>query len=180
MGRHPAILAFVAAFAGMTCSCDDSTGARTAVLDQQQLVYSGGTSARTLPGYTVWQSFTPSISGTLTELDMGVFNDMSGSGQLHILAGDGTAGPVLQTLTVAVHGITQPEVTWNTWVVSVPLTAGSRYTFAFTPNPATLPDPYGVAIGVGNPYARGVMGLDDPSGSYPQSDFDVVFRTFVR
>ena len=151
----------------------------TGVLDQQQLVYDGGTSARTLPGYSVWQSFTPSVSGTLTEIDMGFFNDMSGSGQLQILLGDGSAGPVLQTLTVPVLGITQPEVTWNSWVVSVPVTAGSLYTFRFTPNAATLPDPYGVAIGAGNPYTRGVMGLDDPSGSY-RTDFDLVFRTFVR
>jgi len=149
------------------------------VLDQQQLIYNGGTSARTLPGYSVWQSFTPSISGTLSEIDMGFFNDMSGSGELQILSGDGTAGPVLQTLTVSVLGITQPEVTWNAWVVNVPVTAGSRYTFKFTPNAATLPDPYGVAIGVGNPYPGGDMGVDDPSGSY-RTDFDMVFRTFVR
>jgi hypothetical protein len=148
-------------------------------LDQQQRVYDGGTSARTLPGYTVWQSFTPSVSGTLTEIDMGFFNEMSGSGQLQVLSGDGTAGPVLQTLTVPVLGITRPGVTWNEWTVSVPVFAGSLYTFKFTPDAATLPDPYGVAIGAGNPYARGVMGLDDPSGSY-RTDFDLVFRTFVR
>lgn len=157
-----------------TCSCR-----RIPVLDQLQLAYDGGTSARTLPGYSVWQSFTPSISGTLTEIDMGFFNDMSGSGQLDILSGDGTAGSVLQTLTVPVVGFTQPGVTWNTWTVRVRVTAGSVYTFKFTPNSATLPDPYGVAIGVGDPYPRGVMGLDDPSGSY-RTDFDVVFRTFVR
>ena len=152
---------------------------RIPVLDQQQLVYNGGTSARTLPGYSVWQSFTPSISGTLTEIDMGFFNNMAGSGQLQILSGDGTAGSVLQTLTVPVVGVTQPAVTWNAWTVRVRVTAGSSYTFKFTPNAATLPDPYGVAIGTGDPYLRGVMGLDDPSGSY-RTDFDVVFRTFVR
>jgi hypothetical protein len=156
------------------CSCP-----RIPVLDQQQLVYNGGTSARTLPGYSVWQSFTPSISGTLTEIDMGFFNDMAGSGQLQVLSGDGTAGSVLQTLTVPVVGITQPGVTWNTWTVRVRVRAGSVYTFKFTPNSATLPDPYGVAIGAGGPYLRGVMGLDDPSGSY-RTDFDLVFRTFVR
>ncbi len=148
------------------------------ILDQEQLVYDGGTSARTLPGYSVWQSFTPGISGTLTEIDMGFFNDMSGSGQLQVLSGDGTPGPVLQTLTVPVRGITQLGVTWNAWAVSVQVTAGLLYTFRFTPNAATLPDPYGVAIGTGNPYPRGVMGLDDPSGSY-RTTFDMVFRTCV-
>jgi len=158
---------------------DASTCSHDPVLDQQQLVYDGGTSARALPGYSVWQSFTPSVSGTLSEIDMGFFNDMSGSGRLDILSGDGTAGKVLQTLTVPVVGITQPNVTWNQWMVRVRVTAGSVYTFKLTPDAATLPDPYGVAIGAGNPYLGGVMGLDDPSGSY-RTDFDVVFRTFVR
>ena len=155
-----------------------STTYAEGVLDQQQLIYDGGTSARTLSGYSVWQSFTAGKTGTLSEIDMGFFNDMSGSGELQILQGSGTAGTVLQTLTVPVVGITQPEVTWNTWAVSVSVQAGLQYTFKLTPNAATLPDPYGVAIGAGNPYSGGVMGLDDPSGSYP-TDFDLVFRTFV-
>ena len=149
-----------------------------AVLEQQQLIYDGGLSARTLPGYTVWQSFTPGISGTLTEIDMGFFNDMSGSGQLQILAGDGTSGQVLQTLTVPVQGITRPGVTWNSWAVNTPVHSGSHYTFNFIPDAARLPDPYGVAVGAGNPYPGGVHGVDDPSGSY-RTDFDLVFRTFV-
>ncbi|HZI21526.1 MAG TPA: hypothetical protein VFD76_03390 [Gemmatimonadales bacterium] len=155
---------------------DVTTCAIGIILDQEQLVYDGGASARTLPGYSVWQSFTPGVSGTLTEIDMGFFNDMSGSGQLQVLSGDGSAGPVLQTLTVPVRGITQSPVTWNAWAVSVSVTAGLRYTFRFTPNAATLPDPYGVALGSSNPYPGGVMGTDDPSGSY-RTDFDAVFRT---
>lgn len=171
------ILFIAAPLGGLNCSGKESTGPR-AILDQQQLVYNGGTSARTLSGYTVWQSFTPGISGTLSEIDMGFFNDMSGSGQLQILSGDGTAGPVLQTLTVPVLGKTQPAVTWNAWAVNVLVTAGAHYTFNFTPNSATLPDPYGVANGVANPYPGGAMGLNDPSGSY-RTDVDLVFRTFV-
>jgi hypothetical protein len=178
MQRSP-LLGLIAAVAALSCSGSDSTSSSPAVLDQQQLLYDGGTSARTLAGYTVWQSFTPNVSGTLSEIDIGFFNDMSGSGQLQVRSGDGTAGQVLQTLTVPVLGITRPAVTWNAWTVSVPVTAGSLYTFEFTPNAATLPDPYGVAIGSGNPYARGSMGLDDPSGSYP-TDNDLVFRTYVR
>ena len=150
------------------------------VLDQQQTLYSGGASARTLPGYTVWQSFTAGLSGTLTEIDMGFFNDMSGSGQLQIFDGQGTSGTLLQTLVVPVIGITQPGVTWNYWTtVDVPVLAGQMYTFNLIPDAATLPDPYGVAIGALNPYPGGVMGLNDPSGSYP-TDYDVVFRTYVQ
>src|SRR5262245_50719091 len=86
-------------------------------LDQQQLLYNGGMSARTLPGYTVWQSFTAGLSGTLTQIDMGFFNSMSGDGVLRVYAGSGTQGPLLQTLTVPVTGITQSPPTWNSWTV---------------------------------------------------------------
>lgn len=147
-------------------------------LDQQQTLYNGGTSARTLPGYTIWQSFTAGLSGRLTQIDMGFFNNMSGDGALQIIAGDGTAGAVLQTLNVPVVAYTNGQVSWNSWTVDAPSIAGQMYTFNFTPNPATLPDPYGVCIGSPNPYPSGVMGLNDPSGSY-RTDFDVCFRTYV-
>lgn len=152
---------------------------QAATVDQQQLVYDGGTSARTLPGYAVWQSFTAGLTGTLAEIDMGFFNDMSGDGTLRIYSGQGTSGAILETVTVPVAGITQPQVTWNDWGVSVPIEAGLQYTFELTPDASTLPDPYGVAIGTANPYAGGLMGLNDPSGTYPIADFDLVFQTKV-
>ncbi|MBK7403867.1 MAG: hypothetical protein IPJ41_04330 [Phycisphaerales bacterium] len=148
------------------------------VVDQENLLYNGGTSARTLPGYTVWQAFTAGKTGTLDQIDMGFFNDMSGDGTLRIYEGRGTQGSLLQQRPVPVIGITQQGPTWNDWTVSVPVTAGLEYTFEFTPNPNTLPDPYGVCIGAYNPYARGVFGLNDPSGSY-ETEFDMVFRTYV-
>jgi hypothetical protein len=176
MAPRSFIRLLVAAFAALSCSDESSSGPNSPILDQRQLTYSAGLSARTLPGYAVWQSFTPSISGTLTAIDMGFFNDMSGTGQLQVLSGDGSGGPVLETLTVSVQGLTRPEVTWNTWTVSVPVSAGSVYTFRFTPDATTLPDPYGVALG--DLYPRGVLGLDDPSGTY-RTMSDMVFRTFV-
>ncbi|HTA94781.1 MAG TPA: hypothetical protein VK769_01525 [Verrucomicrobiae bacterium] len=165
----------IIAFIGLSLVSKSFAGA---VLDQQQLIYNGGLSALTSPSNTVWQSFTAGISGTLTEIDMGFFNNLSGSGQLQIFAGVGTGGTLLQTLTVPVVGIAQPAVTWNDWSVNVSVQAGQHYTFNFTPNAATLPNPYGVAIGPTNSYAGGVMGLNDPSGSYT-NQFDLVFRTFV-
>ncbi len=147
-------------------------------LDQQQLNYDGGMSARTLPGYTVWQSFTAGISGTLTQIDMGFFNSMSGDGVLRIYSGAGTTGAVLQTLNVSVVGITQSPPTWNSWTVSVPITSGLQYTFELTPNASTLPDPYGVCLSDGDPYVGGELGINDPSGSYG-TPFDAVFRTWV-
>ena len=77
--RSAALLVLPASLvAALTCD----GGAHAGVLYQEQLVDDGGTSARTLPGYTVWQSFTAGQSGTLDEIDMGFFNDMSGQGQL--------------------------------------------------------------------------------------------------
>ena len=157
--------------------CADAAHAAQ-MLDQQQIIYDGGSSARTLPGYSTWQSFTPAMNGTLTEVDMGFFNDMSGDAQLRILSGTGTGGAVLQSLTVAVVGLTQTAVTWNSWLVSVPVQAGLQYTFQVIPNESNIPDPYGVALGSNNPYSGGVLGADDPSGSYTTA-YDAVFRTFV-
>jgi len=156
------------------------------VLDQQQTLYNGGLSALTLPGYTVWQSFTAGLSGTLTEIDMGFFNDISGDGTLQIFDGQGTSGTLLQTLVVPVIGITQPDVTWNYWTtVNVPVVAGQMYTFNFIPDAATLPNPYGVALGAPDPYpgpppyAGGVMGENIPSANQT-TNFDLVFRTYVQ
>jgi hypothetical protein len=141
-------------------------------LDQQQLFYDAGLSARTLPGYTVWQSFTAGITGTLEEIDMGFFNDMSGHGQLQILAGEGTGGTVLQVLAVPVVGISQPPVTWNMWTtINVHVTAGQQYTFNFIPDATSLPDPYGVAMGYDAEYSGGTSSIPG---------FDLVFRTYVR
>jgi hypothetical protein len=153
-------------------------GRAQCALDQSQELYDGGTSARMLPGYTVWQSFTPSADGTICRIDMGFFNDMSGDGLLEVREGEGTAGPVLWSGNVPVVGVTGPGVTWNAWDVNASVLGGALYTFELTPNAATLPDPYGVAIGSTNPYPLGVMGIDDPSGSYPLT-FDLDFRTYM-
>lgn len=147
------------------------------VIDQQQLVYTAGTSARTLPGYTIWQSFTAGITGQLTGIDMGFFTVMNGDGTLQIYAGQGTRGTLLQTLTVPVVVTSPYNYSWVHWTVNVPSVAGQQYTFNFTPNPRTLPDPYGVAVSFANVYAGGTMAIVDPSGTYP--GMDLVFRTYV-
>ncbi|MFO0794610.1 MAG: hypothetical protein U0586_11180 [Candidatus Brocadiaceae bacterium] len=73
----------------------------------------------------------------------------------------------------SVVDITQKEVTWNSWVVSVPLQSGLVYLFRITPG-AAMPEP----LRSGDFYSGGVMGIDDPSGSY-LTCFDMVFRTYV-
>jgi hypothetical protein len=164
-----AVALLAAALAGTT----PAQGA--CLLDLEQSLYDGGTSARTLPGYSTWQSFTPTVSGRLCRIEMGFFNDMAGQGRLDVREGSGTAGAVLFSAMVPVVGITAPGPTWNAWDVDAAVTAASTYTFQITPDAATLPDPYGVCIGSGDPYAGGTMGIDDPSGSY-EMPFDVVFR----
>lgn len=177
MSNRPRSISYLSAmlhlaFAVVVCA---QTGAP--VLDQQQASYEGGLSARTLPGYTVWQSFTAGISGTMSSIHAGFFNNMSGDGQLTVFAGAGVGGTLLQSVNVAVVGITQPGVTWNIWAVSVPIVAGSQYTFQLTPNAATLADPYGVAIGSG--YAGGNLGLVSGVAGSSVTQFDWVFQTYV-
>jgi hypothetical protein len=152
-----------------------SAGGGSAVFDQFQNIYNAGTSARTLPGYSLWQSFTAGLTGALTEIDMGFFNYINGVGTLVIYAGSGTGGPVLQTLPVNVFCASGNCLI--PFIVSVPVTAGQVYTFHFNPG-AGIPDPYGVQAEVPGTYSGGQMALVDPSGtSYP--GFDMIFKTWV-
>ena len=145
------------------------------VIDQQQLNYNGGTSARNLPGYSVWQSFTAGITGTMTQIDWGLFTYINGTGTFNIFSGTGTGGALLQSqiVTIFCGG-------GNCWVpitVNVPVVAGQVYTFHFIPGPA-IPDPYGVQVQVPGTYAGGQMAIVDPSGTYLPG-FDMVFKTYV-
>ncbi len=145
-------------------------------VDQSQLNYNGGTSARNLSQYTVWQSFTSGVTGTFCKLYVGFFNAMTGTGTLNIFAGIGTAGALLQTQTVTVSGTSN---FFQSFSVSVPVTSGSVYTFQFIPaQGGGLPDPYGVQIENPGTYSGGQMELTDPSGTYI-TGFDMVFKTYV-
>ena len=153
--------------------------ARTAVVDQAQLVYNGGLSARTLPGYSHWQSFTAGITGQLVQIDIGFFNDMCGDGTLAVYSGEGTRGERLYSgpATVTADGV--GRLSWNCYLLRVAVTAGRKYTFHFTPNAQTMPDPYGVCIGAGTSlYPRGIFTHVDPSGEYADVH-QSVFRTHV-
>jgi hypothetical protein len=169
------------ASAGILCVGDSATLSATGngtggqVLDQSQTVYNAGTSARNLPGYSEWQSFTAGLSGTMTEIDIGFFNAINGVGTLNIYKGAGDSGTLLQTQSVNV--ICAGGNCLLPFTVSVPVIADSQYTFQFIPG-AGIPDPYGVQVEVPGTYAGGQMALIDPSGtSYP--GFDMVFNTYV-
>lgn len=130
---------FVSQFTS-SCSC-------TPVVDQQQLVYEAGLSARNLPGYSTWQSFQAGITGTLTQIDQGYFNAMTGTATLKIYTGTGTGGTLLYSNGVTISG------TGNFWVTftispGVAVTSGQSYTYEIVPiQGGGLPDPYGVQRG---------------------------------
>lgn len=161
---------------GSVSSCD-KTG-RKPVLDQAQLVYNGGLSARSLAGYSHWQSFTPSISGKLVQIDMAFFNKINADGTLALHFGKGVKGERLYFGPVSVIA-TRASGNWNSYCLNVDVTAGKPYTFHFTPNLSTMPDPYGVCIGAkASLYTRGAFTHIDPSGEYTYSS-QSVFRTYV-
>ena len=146
-------------------------------LDQQQLNYNSGTSARNLAGYSVFQTFTAGITGTLCQLDVGFFNAMTGTGTLNIYSGNGLGGTLLQTQTVTVSGTGN---FFQTFTVSAPVTAGMMYTFQFIPTlGGGLPDPYGVQCYMPSTYPLGEYWIKDPGGTYNMNG-DMVFKTYVQ
>lgn len=151
-----------------------STGGATLV-DQSQLNYNAGTSARNLPGYSHWQSFTAGITGTLTQLDLGFFTFINGVGTLEFYQGTGTNGTLLSSQVVPVYcGGGNCLISFT---VTVPVIAGQGYTFNFTPG-IGIPDPYGVQVENPGSYGSGYFAIVDPSGTYPTA-FDMVFKTHV-
>ncbi|HEY6159749.1 MAG TPA: T9SS type A sorting domain-containing protein [Bacteroidia bacterium] len=150
--------------------------ANAQTLDQSVLNYNSGISARNLPGYSIFQSFTAGLSGTLTAIEWGVFNNMNGNGTLIIYSGPDTTGTVLQNLPVNV--VCPSGNCMVSFTTSVPVTASQVYTFRFIPG-SGIPDPYGVQAGCPGSYAGGEGWLIDPSGIYDLS-CDLVFQTYVN
>lgn len=141
-------------------------------VDQSQLLTDAGTSERNLPGYYEGQTFTAGVSGSLCEVDLLMFNTMTGTGILNIYSGSGVGGLLLSTDTVNVN-VPTGQV-WQYWTLSKPpaVINGSVYTFQFVPiQGGGLPDPYGINCQDANPY----------SGGYDLSlpTFDLAFRTYV-
>ncbi|MFN8275829.1 MAG: T9SS type A sorting domain-containing protein [Flavobacteriaceae bacterium] len=144
-------------------------------LDQSQLLSNAGMSARTLNGYSYYQSITPAYTGTLSKVELGFFNYINGAGTLRIYEGNNNLGTLLQTISSAVFcGSGDCMAPFET---SVAVTSGQPITLHFTPG-AGMPDPYGVLIKMPGNYSRGEFALIDPSGTYIDG-WDTVFRTYV-
>ena len=150
-------------------------GAKAQTLDQSQLIYNAGLSARNLSGNSIFQSFTCGITGTLSEIDMGVFNAINGIGVLKIYSGIDTTGTLLQTTPVSIN--CPSGNCFTNFPTSVSVTAGQVYTFRFIPG-AGIPDPYGVQLQSPGAYTGGQLGIISGGISYPGDD--IVFKTFVR
>ncbi|MCG3125346.1 MAG: hypothetical protein CHACPFDD_00164 [Phycisphaerae bacterium] len=73
-----------------------------------------------------WQSFTPAITGRMTQLDVARF-DGSSTVTLRIYAGEGTGGTLLHTQSVVLPA----TGSWNNIPLSTPVqvSAGSKYTW---------------------------------------------------
>lgn len=141
--------------------------------DQIQLLTNGGRSARNLPGYYEGQTFTAGATGLLCEIDILMFNTMSGIGTLKIYSGSGIGGPLLDSQIVNVNVPSMTSV-WQNWTIITPptVTAGQVYTFQFIPtHGGGLLDPYGVNVQVSNVY----MGGHDLA----DINMDLTFRTYV-
>jgi hypothetical protein len=152
-----------------------------AALDQSQTIYNGGVSARTEYSYS--QTFRAGITGTLSEIRVGFFNEISGMGSLRVYAGSSVSGVPVFAAQVNVTSTGVGVLNWNTWAVNCPVVAGSYYTFQFIP--LAMPQPFGLAIGVRDPYAFGALrqlgGLDQPItvGGPNAGEVDLVFETHV-
>jgi len=154
----------------------DLLQAQCTTVDQSQLNYNGGMSARNVYQYSEWQDFTAGATGNLCKIEVGFFNAMTGTGTFIVFSGTGTGGTVLQSQTVTVSGAGN---FFQSFFVSVPVISGSVYTFQFIPTQGGgLPDPYGVQVQSPGTYAGGEMRITDPSGT-SATGFDMVFKTYV-
>ena len=126
-------------------------------------------------GSIAWQSFQPSVTGTLTKLDIaiGAFKGDSGQdlfcGDVSIFRGEGPTGQPLGTLPIKVGAA---DIAFSMLlgfsVPGVTLTAGETYTWAVTHNGCAHA---ALAFDIGNPYAAG--------SSSAGSDVDFSFRSYV-
>jgi hypothetical protein len=160
----------------LTVSLFTFAGAKTlpaqCIVDQQQELTNGGTSERNLPGYYDGQTFTAGATGLLCEVDVMMFNTMTGTATLNIYSGNGITGTLLATQPVSIN-VPAGQV-WQQWNLAAPpsVTQNSVYTFQFIPvQGGGLPDPYGV----------NVQGADVYAGGYDLTftSFDMTFRTYV-
>ncbi|MBK6989312.1 MAG: hypothetical protein IPH33_14460 [Bacteroidetes bacterium] len=65
------------------------------IIDQYDSTYTAGISARTLSGYSFYQTFTAGMTGNLSRIDIGFFNYISGTGTIEVYENAGVNGNLL-------------------------------------------------------------------------------------
>ena len=128
------------------------------ILDQEQISYDLDVCREISDGYEqAGQYFTAGITGKLKRIDMGFVNQLDGDGTVYIYEGYADHGALLQSLSVEVCSEDNGEVNYSSFMVDVPVTEGSKYTFLFEPNSLTMPDTYCFAAGWPDPYPEGIL-----------------------
>ena len=131
----------------------------------------------------VGQSFTAGISGLLDSVDMygnGLIHGGSNSLTVELLAGSGTGGTVLGTVTSLVNeNAGNDEFSISMASLLVNLVAGAQYTFLVTSvsGPGDLAT-RGILFSDRNPYAGGQIVAGSGYGNQP--NWDLAFQTFVN
>ena len=129
-------------------------------LDQNN-VGASNTSSTGIINSPIWQSFTPAITGTLTQVQLRIASGVNAPGILRIYQGAGISGTLLYTSS----SFNVPPSSYLPITVNVPVIAGMQYTFS-----ATISSNYSFFVDVLNTY---------PGGTYMTTSFDLFFRTYV-
>lgn len=129
------------------------------VLDQQQTGWMGGVSSG-----TTWQSFTPSISGLLSRIEVRQLGGDPATGQMELYSGQGIGGALLATRPFSLLASNQASAV--VFDPPIAVTAGQRYTFR--PVFAVAPT---FSLQLVDTYPGGI--------SSAGSDTDLWFRTYV-
>lgn len=129
-------------------------------LDQSNEILIGGTSSGII-GSPIWQSFTPTITGTLTQVQLRIASGVSAPGILKIYQGVGTGGTLLYTSST----FNIPASSYLPIPVNAPVIAGMPYTFK-----ATVSSNYSFFVNVPGSYT---------GGTYMGTSNDLLFRTYV-
>ena len=181
---------FAISCAAFACAAMGMQAAQAAgVIDQSQLTYNIGVPfafSATYPNYPVGQSFTAGLSGTLSNIMLGTNGGILGgtnSVTLEVRDGDGVAGTLLGTRTLAVSSVWTPStglymLDMNTASMGITVESGHQYTFDITNVSGSGDLVYrGVLGSTANPYANGRIYVGPGYGNQPR--WDLVFRTSV-
>lgn len=117
---------------------------------------------------TIWQSFTPAVSGVLTALDLteGPMDNVPLPASLDIYDGEGTGGTLLASQPFQIIGVYPPDYSFKHVVLQtpVPVTPGHKVTWAVT----------------ANNYSQ-LFAISDTTypGGTGSSGYDMTFRAYV-